>query len=407
MNTIDSLLSSFQHFLSHPLRTILTTLGMSIGVASLLSMVGISEGVRQRVIGDMERLGGAGLIILQSKEHHNNDKTVVDFEKTLLTRADLNAIKHASNVIEMTAPIISLNDEFYFESNRFSGQYFGTTPEYSKIRDWPIEKGRSILLSDIEHSKKICVLGSKVGDVLFKKIDPIGKRMRIGREEFTIVGVMSKRDSEAVRWMNQLVLIPITTMEKRLLQLNYLSKILVKAKSISMVPVLKQQIKRVIEGRHEDSQWFNIFSQEEVIRSVNKSTLLLRLSIGVSAIIVLLVGGIGIMNLMLVSVTERTREIGLRKALGATDMDILRQFLQEAVIISTIGGMLGIIFGLIMGELASNFIAAYLHDDIQSIVSIKAIGLAAIFVFLVGIFFGLYPAIQAARLDPSKALSYE
>ena len=174
-----------------------------------------------------------------------------------------------------------------------------------------------------------------------------------------------------------------------------------------MVPVLKQQIKRVLERRRWHPQQFNIFSQEEVIRSVAKSTLLLRLAQGISAAIVLLVGGIGVMNLMLVSVTERTKEIGIRKAVGATDMQILLQFLQEAVIISTVGGIIGVFAGLVVGELSSTFIAINLNDNVQSIVSLKAIGLALASVFIAGVFFGLYPAIRAARLDPSRALSYE
>ncbi|MEE8481359.1 MAG: ABC transporter permease [Desulfobacterales bacterium] len=406
MNIIETLLSCFQHFWSHPLRTILTLLGIIIGVASLLSMIGIGEGTRQRVVQDMERLGGAGLIIIHPPEPRH-DETAVNLIKHVLTHQDLQAFKNASNFIEIITPIIALKKNFSFQQKLYNSVCYGIAPEYSKIRGWSLAKGRFILNSDIELKKKVCVIGSEIKDQLFKNVNPVGKLMRIGTEEYTVVGLMDLRDFEGGRWMNHLVLIPISTMETRLFKPNHLNKILVKVKSTAVLHVVKRQIQRVLQGRYRYAKKFNIFSQEDVIRSVNKSTRLLRLSQFISASIVILVGGIGIMNLMLVSVTERTKEIGLRKAVGATNMDILRQFLLEAVIISMVGGIIGIILGLKIGDLSSEFITYFLHDNIQSIVSIKAIGLAVVFVFLVGVFFGLYPAVRAARLDPSKALSYE
>ena len=407
MNFIESLLSSFQYLLSHPLRTVLTLLGVTIGVASVLMMVGIGEGTLQKVIEDMEKLGGTGVIKIEFLEPKVSDDAANPSEKDILTREDLKAFKRASNFIEIVAPVISMYGEFYFERNRSRGQYLGITPNYSQIRDWPVEEGRFIIDSDVERCNMVCVLGSEVRAEIFKGVHPIGKRMRIGSEEYTVVGVMSERDFEAGRWMNHVILIPLSTIEKRLLKRDYLSRILVKAHTTDLVPIVKRQIKRVLDGLKLHPEMFKIYSQEDVIRSVNKTTMLLYLSFGISAAIVLIVGGIGIMNLMLVSVTERTKEIGIRKAVGAKDLDILLQFLEEAVIMSMVGGLIGIILGLQGGEFFSSFISRYLHADIRSIVSIKAIGLAAIFAFLVGVFFGLYPAIRAARLEPSKALSYE
>jgi putative ABC transport system permease protein len=370
-------------------------------------MVGIGEGTLQKVIEDMEKLGGTGVIKIEFLEPKVSDDAANPSEKDILTREDLKAFKRASNFIEIVAPVISMYGEFYFERNRSRGQYLGITPNYTQIRDWPVEEGRFIIDSDVERCNMVCVLGSEIRAEIFKGVHPIGKRMRIGSEEYTVVGVMSERDFEAGRWMNHVILIPVSTIEKRLLKRDYLSRILVKAHATDLVPIVKRQIKRVLDGLKLHPEMFKIYSQEDVIRSVNKTTMLLYLSFGISAAIVLIVGGIGIMNLMLVSVTERTKEIGIRKAVGAKDLDILLQFLQEAVIMSMVGGLIGIILGLQGGEFFSSFIARYLHDDIRSIVSIKAIGLAAIFAFLVGVFFGLYPAIRAARLEPSKALSYE
>ncbi len=404
---IENLLSSFRYLLAHPLRTVLTILGITIGIAALLSMIGLGEGTRQNIIKEMERLGGTGVIIISVKEPFYNDHSSIGSENDQLTRKDMEAFKRASNFIERIAPIISLYDKFFFDRNQYKGQYLGITPDYSIIRDWAIEKGRFIVQSDIEKSNMVCVIGSRIRAELFKGINPMGKRMRIGSEEYTIVGVMSERKLEVGRWMNDLTLVPITTIEKRLLIRDYLSKILIKAKTTNLVPIVKKQVKRVLSGNHIDPSKFNIFSQVDVIHSMNRSSMLMHFSFGIIAAIVLLVGGIGIMNLMLVSVTERTSEIGIRKAVGAKDIDILKQFLQEAVIMSITGGVLGIILGLRGGEIISLIITKYLDNKINSIISIKAIGLATVLSFLIGIFFGLYPAIKAARLDPSKALSYE
>ncbi|MBW1642096.1 MAG: ABC transporter permease [Deltaproteobacteria bacterium] len=407
MDTIETISSCFQQFRSHPLRTFLTFVCIVIGVASLIAMVGIGKGTAQRVVQDMERLGGAGLIIIQSPEQRQ-DEAVSDFNQLVLTRRDLKSINSSSVFIEKTAPVTMLYKQVYFQKKSYGGQCLGITPQYQSIRGWSLRFGRFILDSDIEHRKRVCVLGSEMKAMLFsKEANPIGRKVRIGSEEFTVVGLMASRNFEAGRWMNYIIMIPFSTMESIFYRTGQLDKILVKVNSTKKVPTVTRQILRALGTYHRYAERFNIFSQAEVIRSVNQSTLLLRLSQVVSAIIVLLVGGIGIMNLMLVSITERTKEIGLRKALGATDMDIMLQFLTEAVIISMAGGIIGIVAGLMLGGLSSLFIAHYFHDTIHSIVSLKDVGLATGFVFLMGIFFGLYPASRAARLDPSKALSYE
>jgi len=179
-------------------------------------------------------------------------------EKDMLTRKDLKAFERASNLIEIVAPVISMYGEFYFERNRSRGQYLGITPDYSKIKDWPVEKGRFIIELDIEHCNMVCVLGSGVRAEVFKGVHPIGKRMRIGSEEYTVVGVMSERESEAGRWMNHTVLVPLSAIEKRSLKREYLSRILVKAKTTDLVPIVKRQIKRVLDGLKLHPEMFKI-----------------------------------------------------------------------------------------------------------------------------------------------------
>jgi len=283
----------------------------------------------------------------------------------------------------------------------------GITPAYAGIRGWEVTIGRFLVESDLIHKRKVCVLGAENKTTLFKDRIAIGKQIKIGHEYYTVVGIMANREFEAGRWMNGLAMIPLTTFEHRLVRTNQFSKILIKADATQSVPSVKSQIHRVLTKHYGPELLLKILSQAEIIESVNQSTMLLRLSLGVSSMIVLLVGGIGIMNLMLVSVTERTREIGLRKAVGATRFNILSQFLMEAVIVSIIGGGIGIIAGLVMAQVSSGLIALVLNNTIQSVISMKAILVAVVFIFLVGVFFGLYPAVRAARLDPSKALSYE
>ena len=283
----------------------------------------------------------------------------------------------------------------------------GITPAYAGMRGWEVAKGRFLVESDLIHNRRICVLGYENKSTLFQDRVAIGKQIKIGNEYYTVVGIMANREFEAGRWMNGLAMIPLTTFEHRLVRKNQFSRILIKADATQSVPSVKTQIHRVLTKHYGHKLLFKIQSQAEVIHSVNQSTMLLRLSLGVSSMIVLLVGGIGIMNLMLVSATERTREIGLRKAVGATRLNILSQFLMEAVMVSFIGGGIGIVAGLVMAQVASGFIELMLNNTIHSVISLKAIMVAVVFIFLVGVFFGLYPAVRAARLDPSRALSYE
>ena len=380
---------------------------MIIGVSSLLIMVSIGEGTRAKIIQDIENLGGSELIILQTREFSPGDEEKLGYENDELTLKDLDTLKKASNRIKMITPVISIKNRFGFKKHRVSGNLFGISPQYSKIRDWPIQKGRFIIDADLKQSQKVCVLGSEISKKFFNKDNGIGKNIIIGPEPYTVVGIMTEREIEYGRWMNNLILIPLTTLEKRMGIQNYITKILIKAQKTGDVQILQKQIQTVLRMLHEHPSKFKIYSQAEIIRTVYSASLLLRIGFGTIAIIILLVGGIGIMNLMLVSITERTREIGIRKAVGAKDMDILNQFLIEAVMISSVGCILGIILGLLGGHVIPLLIKRLINISIQSIISIKTIGFTIIFTTLVGAFFGVYPAIRASRLDTSQALSYE
>lgn len=408
MHFNQCLLSSFQQLIAHPLRSVLTLCGIAIGVASLIAMIGIGEGTRREVVADMERLGGAGLLIIEAPNIMQAKARQSNWHKQLfLNRRDLRILKTASRSIEKVSPVSVAPMNFAHGAKSYPGQLIGITTNYGDIRGWKVSSGRFLIESDLNNKRKVCVLGAEIKTRLFKDSDPIKKLIKIGHEFYTVVGIMENREFEAGRWMNRLVMIPLTTFEHRLIRKNQFSKILIKSDTTQTVPLVKSQIHRVLTNHYGQELGIKVISQAEVIESVNQSTMLLRLSLGMSSIIVLLVGGIGIMNLMLVSVTERTREIGLRKAVGASNFNIMIQFLVEAVIVSIIGGGIGIIAGLILAQVSVDFIALVLNNVIHSVISLKAILVAVVFIFLIGVFFGLYPASRAARLDPSKALSYE
>lgn len=407
MIVTESIIMAVQNLWTKPLRSILTSLGIIIGVFSLIAMIGIGEGTRHKVIRDIERLGGSELISIHPKPEEHGDAKGPAYENDELTRRDLEVILQSSDLIDRIAPIISEASVFTYGKHQFGGRLIGVTPVYTTIRNWAIEKGRFILSPDLRIYAKICVIGAEISEILFKFKDPVGKEITVGKELYTVVGVMEEREVEGARWMNKLVMIPLITLEKQLQVPEFFSEILIKAKTTDDVQLVEKQIQQVLELLHAHPEKFNVHSQVEIIRTVYRSTLLLRSGFAIIAAIVLLVGGIGIMNLMLMSIAERTREIGIRKAVGAKDRDILVQFLTEAVIMSLIGSGFGIVSGLLGGQLLSDLISGMIRSRVEFFIGIRIVGLVILFTGIVGVMAGVYPAIRASRLDPSMALNYE
>lgn len=403
----ESIRVALRHVKTHPLRTFLTIIGFTVGLAALLAMVGIGEGTRRKVIRDMERLGGAGVIIIQVHEQFLNNPEYLYSKENKLSKADLEAIGRASSHINLLAPTIFKPGSFIFQKNRFRGHFLGTTHTFDGIRNLQLKQGRFLTRIDVEQENHVCVIGSDVQDELFGDANSIGKKIRFGTNEFTVIGVIADQTIESGRMINEYVILPITITKKLISDYTSYSQIFVKVENIELVTIVKDQIVGVLEERHENSRNFRVFSQSDVIENLLQSSLLLSFIFGTISFIILFVGGIGIMNLMLVSVTERTKEIGIHKAVGAKDSDIFRLFLFEAVIISFLGGGAGVILGVNGGKLITFIIELLLQNKIESIISVKIILLALVFSIMTGIFFGLYPALKAARVDPSRALSYE
>jgi len=403
----ESILIGLRHLKTHPLRTILTILGFTVALGSLLAMVGIGEGTRQKIIKDMERLGSARVISIQMSMQFVNNPSFLYDKENKLTKGDIAAIKRASDHLTLVVPTVYRPQTFRYNSNRFRGMYLGTTPDYGNIRNWKIEAGRFITEIDIANKNNACVIGSEVKEQLFDNENPIGEKLYFNGNEFTIVGVMTKWDIDSSRRLNKLVLIPITTTKQQIAGQTYYNEIFTKVEDMALVPIVQQQIIQILKERHQNFDNFKVFSQSEFINNLAQASNLMGFTFGIISFIILFVGGIGIMNLMLVSVTERTKEIGIYKAVGAKDNDIFKLFLFEAIILSCMGGLTGIILGVSGSEFITRLAEMILHNKIESIISMKTLLLAFSASVLLGIFFGLYPALNAARVDPGKALRYE
>jgi putative ABC transport system permease protein len=318
-----------------------------------------------------------------------------------LTLDDARAIAPACPDVAAVAPIVSRGSQIVYGNQNWFSSVTGTTPEYLEVRSWEIAQGDMFTEDDVDAGTKVCVLGQTIVDNLFPDEDPVGAILRIGNVPFTVVGVLTVKGSD----QDDIILIPVVTAMRRLTGRTNISRIMVSAVSQKRSGAAQEQITELLRARHnirssEDDD-FNVRDMADIASAVQQSSRVLTLLLASIASVSLLVGGIGIMNIMLVSVTERTREIGIRMAVGAKGRDVLLQFLVEAVVTSLLGGVLGILFGIGASQLIG-LLAKWSTPMVPG-----AIVLAFVFSAVVGIFFGYYPARRAANLDPIEALRYE
>ena len=322
-----------------------------------------------------------------------------------LTIDDVQAIGNLS-VVKYSTPILTMPNQVIGDNKSWFTPTVGTTPDFVYINDWYPERGVFFNQQDIINLENVCVLGKTVANNLFGNIDPIGKSVRIGNSSFKVIGVMnSLGQTTSGRDQDEIALLPYTTFQKRVIGAKRIDKIFVSVNSPDQLQIAESQIKNLLRQRHnldpskEDT--FYIKSQYGIVEKIFTISSIMGVLLGSIASISLIVGGIGIMNIMLVSVGERTREIGIRMAVGAKQRDILLQFLIEAVFLSLISGVIGIVLGLVVSKIASSF------SGWPSVVSIQSVILAFGFAAIIGIFFGIYPARKASLLNPIEALRYE
>jgi putative ABC transport system permease protein len=387
------------------MRSALTVLGIVIGVAAVIATLAIGQGARAAVQAQIRALGANTMTVHPGTVTAGGARSGMG-SITTLTPEDALAIKAECPTIEAVAPMVRTVAQVVYGNTNWGTQVQGTTPDFVFIRQWPVESGVFITDSDVRGAAKGCVLGQNVKQELFGESDPVGQMVRIKDIPFRVAGVLAAKGGQGFGGnQDDIVVVPITTAQRKLLAITHVNSILLSAVSESAVDQASDQITDLLRQRHrirpDGDPDFMIFTQKEIATSAEATSKVMTLLLLSIAAVSLLVGGIGIMNIMLVSVTERTREIGIRRAIGARRRDILFQFLVESAFLALAGGALGVALGMGAATLITQ-IARW-----PTMIQPGAVALAFGFASAVGIFFGFYPAHRASRLDPVDALRYE
>ncbi len=403
-----SMLSEAWHSMgANRLRTFLTMLGMVIGVSAVVLMMAIGEGAQQSIKRSIDSMG-TNLIVILSGSSSTLGSRSGSGNSSALSIGDANAIKDLED-IEMIAPISTGNAQVIFGGNNWNTSIIGTTPSYFLIRSWYTEGGEIFSDDDVRSASRVALIGKTVAENLFGDVDPIGQTIRLQNNPFTIVGLLeNKGQSFDGRDQDDVVIVPITTAQRKLLGNQIpgsVRMIMAQTKSEKYMGLVEEIITGLLRQRHNIRENiendFSVRNLTAMAKTASETAKTMSILLGAIASISLLVGGIGIMNIMLVSVTERTREIGIRMAIGAREQDILLQFLLEACVISIVGCVIGVVLGLGAALLVKKIVGTEIVISLQSIV--LAFSVAA----SVGVFFGYYPASKAAKLHPIEALRYQ
>ena len=395
---------------TNKLRSALTMLGIIIGVGAVIAMVGVGAGAQARVEDQIRSLG-SNLIIAMSGNFTAGGVRMGAGSQPTISEDDAYAVQREISTVEASAPQLRGSGQVVFGNSNWATGILGVTPEYFVARNWAVASGRGLEPTDVESSAKVVVLGTTVARNLFGESDPVGETIRIRRVPHVIVGVLERKGQSMVgQDQDDVVLIPISTARKRVLggqqvKSRNVQSITIKVRDGQDVATAEQEIRDLFRQRHrlQPSQEDDFFLRNlaEVLAAQEASSRVLAMLLAAIASVSLLVGGIGIMNIMLVSVTERTREIGLRMAVGARGRDILLQFLVEAVTLALIGGLVGIVFGVGASYAVGHF--AGWRTEMNAAAIVLAVGFAG----AIGVFFGFYPARKAAQLAPIDALRHE
>lgn len=401
----EGFLMAWASIVANKMRSLLTMLGIIIGVAAVIALVSIGYGVRQQIQDSISSLGSNLLMIYPGAPRTPGVRPTADSQKTLKI-GDYNTIVKLSDV-DMASPVSAGSSYILiYTSKNWTTQVMGVNGNFQYINNWTLKSGRFITDSQVQRRERVAVIGNTVATNLFGTEDPVGKDIRIKNNPYKVVGVLEPKGSGGFgNDQDDVVYIPYTTGMERLQGVDYLRMIYVKGKDGVDLNRLQSDIENIMRVRHNIKNPamddFNVRNMATVMQTMEETTGTMTLFLGAVAAISLVVGGIGIMNIMLVSVTERTREIGVRKALGATYRVIVMQFLIEAVVISLIGGLIGIVVGIGASKLIATF------TSMKTVISMGPILLSFGFSMAIGLIFGLYPARKAAKLNPIDALHYE
>jgi len=408
MDFLQTLKIALRALRTNKMRSFLTMLGIIIGIAAVIAMMAVGSGARHVISQQIASIGSNIILVLPGSTTSGGLRTGSGGAQTL-TSDDVKAIVNECPSVETAAPSTRSSGLAVYGNMNWSTVIMGTTPEFFDIREWGIAAGRSIEQQDNDGAAKVCLLGQTVAENLFGSDDPVGKIIRIKKVPFTVIGILDRKgQSPQGQDQDDAIFVPLRTAQRNIIRTqrtNMVGAVMVKAKSENLLEKAEEEVKALLNQRHRITNSkepdYSTRNLSEILAVAEQSSKAMSLLLGAVASISLIVGGIGIMNIMLVSVTERTREIGIRMAIGARKSDILLQFLTEAVLLTMIGGITGIVLGAAGAMVVSNLLSW------PTLISVESISIAFFFSAVIGIFFGFYPARKAASLNPIDALRYE
>lgn len=405
MNVTESFTTALGALFANKLRALLTMLGIIIGVAAVITMIAIGEGAQIAVTERIQALG-SNLLFISPGAQRGGGVTVIQMGTSVrLKNEDARVIGEKVDAIEAVVPEFSRNAQVKFQNRNWNTRIVGTVPEYEYVRNFLAEEGRYFSHSEERAYSKVCVIGRVVADNLFGSSDPIGKSIRISGQSFEVIGILESKGQSGFQNPDDQIIVPLSTAQRRIFGVDFLGQITAKVADSQRMDEAFLEIERVLRREHrlreDQDNDFTIRNQADIISTFQETQQTFTFLLAGIAAVSLLVGGIGIMNIMIVSVTERTKEIGIRKAIGARKRDVLLQFLIESVVMSIVGGLMGIAIGVGGSLLLSSY------GNLPSSISVQAIIMSFVFAAFVGIFFGLYPAWKASESNVIDALRYE